>query len=211
MEGTVASVPPQGGRKHPQQEFLHIDTSNILFICGGAFSGLENIISSRIKGNSIGFNSTLTKNANNQIDEVLSKLENEDLLKFGMIPEFIGRLPVCTTLDELDEKKLVRIMKEPKNAIIKQFELLFKMDNVDLEIKSDALIEIAKLALKRKTGARGIRSIMENLFVDTMFLAPDQKNLDKIIVNKDVVKNKIKPMMVFSSKNNDRKLTVNKS
>jgi len=211
MEGTVASVPPQGGRKHPQQEFLHIDTSNILFICGGAFSGLENIISSRMKGNSIGFNSTLTKNANNQIYEVLSKLENEDLLKFGMIPEFIGRLPVCTTLDELDEKKLVRIMKEPKNAIIKQFELLFKMDNVDLEIKSDALIEIAKLALKRKTGARGIRSIMENLFVDTMFLAPDQKNLDKIIINKDVVKNKIKPMMVFSSKNNDRKLTVNKS
>tara|TARA_B110000438_G_scaffold21387_1_gene19432 strand:- start:436 stop:1698 length:1263 start_codon:yes stop_codon:yes gene_type:complete len=211
MEGTVASVPPQGGRKHPQQEFLHVDTSNILFICGGAFSGLESIIAGRMKGSSIGFNSTLTKNPNNQIGQVLSNLENEDLLKFGMIPEFIGRLPVCTTLDELDEKKLVRIMKEPKNAITKQFELLFKMDNVELEIKSEALNEIAKLALKRKTGARGIRSIMENLLVDTMFITPDQKNLDKVIINKDVVKNKIKPIMMFSSKNNDQKLTVNKS
>ena len=145
MEGTIASVPPQGGRKHPQQEFLHIDTSNILFICGGAFAGIENIINSRIKGTSIGFNSNLSNFESSNIGDILSKIENEDLLKFGMIPEFVGRLPVCATLTELNEKMLVRIMKEPKNAITKQFEVLFKMDNIDLEIKNDALIEIAKL------------------------------------------------------------------
>ena len=210
MEGTVASVPPQGGRKHPQQEFLHIDTSNILFICGGAFSGLENIINGRMKGSTIGFNSTLNNYNEKKIGETLTSLENEDLLKFGMIPEFIGRLPVCATLEELNENMLVRIMKEPKNAIIKQFEVLFKMDNIELEIRDDAMIEIAKLALRRKTGARGLRSIMEDLLVDLMYETPDQKNLNKIVINQDVVKNNIEPMLIFSNKNNS-KIAVNKA
>ena len=210
MEGTVASVPPQGGRKHPQQEFLHIDTSNILFICGGAFAGLENIINSRVKGSAIGFNSKLSDFKDQKIGEVLNKVQNEDLLKFGMIPEFIGRLPVCATLEDLDKKMLVRIMTEPKNAILKQFEVLFKMDNVELEIKNDALIEISKLAVERKTGARGLRSIMENLLVDLMYDAPDQKNLKKIVINKDVVIKKNEPMLMFANKENT-KIAVNKS
>ena len=211
MEGTVASVPPQGGRKHPQQEFLHIDTSNILFICGGAFAGLELIINSRLKGSSIGFNATLSNYSDKKIGESLINLQNEDLLKFGMIPEFIGRLPVCTTLHELNEKMLVRIMKEPKNAIIKQFEVLFKMDNIALEIKNEALDEIAKLAVLRKTGARGLRSIMEDLLVDLMYETPDQTELKKIIINRDVLIKKTKPMLLFTHKDNNRKIAVNKS
>jgi ATP-dependent Clp protease ATP-binding subunit ClpX len=211
MEGTVASVPPQGGRKHPQQEFLHIDTSNILFICGGAFAGLEHIINSRLKGSSIGFNATLSNYSDKKIGESLINLQNEDLLKFGMIPEFIGRLPVCTTLHELNEKMLVRIMKEPKNAIIKQFEVLFKMDNIALEIKNEALDEIAKLAVLRKTGARGLRSIMEDLLVDLMYETPDQTELKKIIINRDVLIKKTKPMLLFTHKDNNRKIAVNKS
>ena len=210
MEGTIASVPPQGGRKHPQQEFLHIDTSNILFICGGAFSGLESIINGRMRGSSIGFNSTLSNFEEKNIGKVLINLENEDLLKFGMIPEFVGRLPVCATLEELDEKMLIKIMKEPKNAIIKQFEALFKMDNIELEIKKDALNEIASLAVKRKTGARGLRSIMENILVDLMFESPDQKDLTKIIINNDVVKKRVKPILMFSDKNN-RKIAISKT
>ena len=210
MEGTVASVPPQGGRKHPQQEFLHVDTSNILFICGGAFSGLENIINGRMKGTSIGFNSSLSALTNQNIGESLNSLENEDLLKFGMIPEFIGRLPVCATLEELDESMLVRIMKEPKNAITKQFETLFKMDKIELEIKNEALDEIAKLALNRKTGARGLRSIMESLLMDLMYESPDQKDLVKIVINSDVVTNKVKPILIYSDKIN-RKIAINKS
>ncbi len=211
MEGTVASVPPQGGRKHPQQEFLHIDTSNILFICGGAFAGLEHIINSRLKGSSIGFNATLSNYSDKKIGESLINLQNEDLLKFGMIPEFIGRLPVCTTLHELNEKMLVRIMKEPKNAIIKQFEVLFKMDNISLEIKNEALDEIAKLAVLRKTGARGLRSIMEDLLVDLMYETPDQTELKKIIINRNVLIKKTKPMLLFTHKDNNRKIAVNKS
>ena len=203
MEGTIASVPPQGGRKHPQQEFLHVDTSNILFICGGAFSGLEHIINSRLKGSSIGFNATLSNYSDKKIGESLINLQNEDLLKFGMIPEFIGRLPVCTTLHELDEKMLVRIMKEPKNAIIKQFEVLFKMDNIALEIN--------KLAVLRKTGARGLRSIMEDLLLDLMYETPDQTELKKIIINRDVLIKKTKPMLLFTHKDNNRKIAVNKS
>ena len=210
MEGTIASVPPQGGRKHPQQEFLHIDTSNILFICGGAFSGLENIINSRMKGTSIGFNSSLSGFEDKNIGQALMSLENEDLLKFGMIPEFIGRLPVCATLEELNEKMLVKIMKEPKNAIIKQFEALFKMDKIELEIKNDALEEIAILAVKRKTGARGLRSIMEDLLVDLMYESPDEKNLTKIVINKDVVKKRVKPILMYSEKNN-QKIAINKA
>ena len=211
MEGTVASVPPQGGRKHPQQEFLHIDTSNILFICGGAFAGLEHIINSRLKGSSIGFNATLSNYSDKKIGESLINLQNEDLLKFGMIPEFIGRLPVCTTLHELNEKMLIRIMQEPKNAIIKQFEVLFKMDNIELEIKKEALNEIAKLAVLRKTGARGLRSIMEDLLLDLMYEAPDQIELKKIIINKDVLIKKTKPMLLFTNKDNNRKIATNKS
>ena len=211
MEGTVASVPPQGGRKHPQQEFLHVDTSNILFICGGAFAGLEHIINSRLKGSSIGFNATLSNYSDKKIGESLINLQNEDLLKFGMIPEFIGRLPVCTTLHELNEKMLVRIMKEPKNAIIKQFEVLFKMDNIALEIKNEALNEIAKLAVLRKTGARGLRSIMEDLLVDLMYETPDQTELKKIIINRNVLIKKTEPMLLFTHKDNNRKIAVNKS
>ena len=211
MEGTIASVPPQGGRKHPQQEFLHIDTSNILFICGGAFTGLENIINHRLKGSTIGFNSTLTDFNEKKIGYTLRMLENKDLLKFGLIPEFIGRLPVCATLEELDDKMLIRIMKEPKNAIIKQFELLFKMDNIELEIKNDALLEIANLAVKHNTGARGLRSIMENLLIDLMFESPDQKELKKIVINSEVVKKMSQPILLFANKDNNQKLAVNKS
>ena len=211
MEGTIASVPPQGGRKHPQQEFLHVDTSNILFICGGAFAGLENIINSRLKGSSIGFNATLSDYNEKAIGESLNNLENEDLLKFGMIPEFIGRLPVCATLEELDESMLVRIMQEPKNAILKQFEVLFKMDHIELELKKDALKQIAKLAVLRKTGARGLRSIMEDLLVDLMYKAPDYKELKKIIITENIVEKKSKPMMLYSSKNVNQKIAANKS
>ena len=211
MEGTIASVPPQGGRKHPQQEFLHIDTANILFICGGAFTGLENIINHRLKGSTIGFNSTLSDFNEKKIGDTLRTLENEDLLKFGMIPEFIGRLPVCATLEELDDKMLIRIMKEPKNAIVKQFELLFKMDNIELDIKNNALFEIANLAVKHNTGARGLRSIMENLLVDLMFESPNQKDLKKIVINSEVVKKMSQPILLFANKDNNQKLTVNKS
>ena len=211
MEGTIASVPPQGGRKHPQQEFLHIDTSNILFICGGTFAGLENIISHRLKGSSIGFNSTLSNFKEKNTEELFSKVENEDLLKFGMIPEFIGRLPVCSTLNELDKDMLVRIMIEPKNALVKQYQSLFKMENIELEFKNDALKEIASLAIKRKTGARGLRLIMENLLINLMFEAPDSKDLKKIIINSDVVTNKNPPILLFSSNKGNNKLSLNRS
>ena len=211
MEGTIASVPPQGGRKHPQQEFLHVDTSNILFICGGAFSGLENIINQRLKGSSIGFNSSIVDFADKSVGDSLHSLQNEDLLKFGMIPEFVGRLPVITTLEELDLDMLIRIMQEPKNALIKQYVALFKMDGVNLEIKSDALKEIAKLAIEQKTGARGLRSILENLLTELMFEAPDYKDLEKIMINKDVVKKSSEPIMIYNNKNTSQKILVNKS
>ncbi len=211
MEGTIASVPPQGGRKHPQQEFLHVDTSNILFICGGAFSGLENIINQRLKGSSIGFNSSIINFKDKSVGESLHSLQNEDLLKFGMIPEFVGRLPVVTTLEELDLDMLIRIMQEPKNALIKQYIALFKMDGVNLEIKSDALKEIAKLAIEQKTGARGLRSILENLLTELMFETPDYKDLEKIVINKDVVKKSSDPIMIYNNKNTSQKILVNKS
>ena len=211
MEGTIASVPPQGGRKHPQQEFLHVDTSNILFICGGAFSGLENIINQRLKGSSIGFNSSITDFRDKSVGDSLQSLQNEDLLKFGMIPEFIGRLPVVTTLEELDLDMLIRIMQEPKNALIKQYEALFKMDGVNLEIKNDALKEIAKLAIEQKTGARGLRSILETLLNELMFKAPDYKDLEKIIINKDVVNKNSEAIMIYNNKNSNQKILVNKS
>ena len=210
MEGTIASVPPQGGRKHPQQEFLQVDTSNILFICGGAFSGLNEIIKYRLKGTSIGFNSDINQNSEN-IDHFLSKLENKDLLKFGMIPEFIGRLPVITTLSELDEKMLIKIMTEPKNALIKQYQALFKMDGINIEFKSESLNEIAKLAVSQNTGARGLRSIFENILMEMMYSAPDKKDLDKIVINKDVVSQKSEPILIFSNKHNNQKILANNS
>ena len=211
MEGTIASVPPQGGRKHPQQEFLQVDTSNILFICGGAFSGLEEIINYRLKGTAIGFNSKLDLEPKKTIGASLKKLENQDLLKFGMIPEFIGRLPVITTLSELDEDMLIRIMTQPKNAIVKQFETLMKMDNVKLEIKEDALKEIAKLAVSQNTGARGLRSIIEDALMDLMYKVPDQKDLYKVVINKDVIAKKSDPILIYSNKENSQKLMSNNS
>ena len=210
MEGTIASVPPQGGRKHPQQEFLQVDTSNILFICGGAFSGLSDIIKYRLKGTSIGFNSTLNTSSDN-IDLTLNKLENRDLLKFGMIPEFIGRLPVITTLKDLDDEMLVKIMTQPKNALIKQFQALFKMDGIGIEFKSDALREIATLAVEQNTGARGLRTIIENTLIDLMYTSPDIKDLDKIVINRDVVTKKTKPILIFSNKSNSQKILANNS
>ena len=211
MEGTIASVPPQGGRKHPQQEFLHVDTSNILFICGGAFSGLESFINKRLKGSSIGFNSSISEFNNKSISESLIKLENQDLLKFGMIPEFIGRLPVIATLKELDENMLIQIMQEPKNALLKQYSSLFKMDGIKLDIKNEALKEIAQLAIEQKTGARGLRSIIEKLLIDLMFNAPDKKDLEKIVINKEVVLGKTDPLMIYSNKQTNQKILANKS
>ena len=211
MEGTIASVPPQGGRKHPQQEFLHVDTSNILFICGGAFSGLENFINQRLKGSSIGFNSNISEIDAKSVGDSLVNLENQDLLKFGMIPEFIGRLPVIATLQELDENMLIKIMQEPKNALLKQYNFLFKMDGIKLDIKSDALKEIAQLAIKQKTGARGLRSIIEDLLIDLMFDAPDKKDLEKIVINKDVVTKNSDPLMIYSNKETNQKISANKS
>ena len=211
MEGTIASVPPQGGRKHPQQEFLQVDTSNILFICGGAFSGLEEIINYRLKGTAIGFNSKLDLEPKKTIGVSLKKLENQDLLKFGMIPEFIGRLPVITTLSELDEDMLIKIMTQPKNAIVKQFESLMKMDGVKLEIKEDALKEIAKLAVSQNTGARGLRSIIEDSLMDLMYKVPDQKDLYKVVINKDVIAKKSDPILIYSNKENNQKLMSNNS
>ena len=211
MEGTIASVPPQGGRKHPQQEFLQVDTSNILFICGGAFSGLEEIINYRLKGTAIGFNSKLDLEPKKTIGTSLKKLENQDLLKFGMIPEFIGRLPVITTLSELDEDMLVRIMTQPKNAIVKQFESLMKMDGVKLEIQEDALKEIANLAVTQNTGARGLRSIIEDSLMDLMYKIPDQKDLYKVVINKEVIVKKSEPILIYSNKENSQKLMSNNS
>ena len=211
MEGTIASIPPQGGRKHPQQEFLQIDTSNILFICGGAFSGLEGIINYRLKGSEIGFNSKLTFKDDREVGKSLKKLENRDLLKFGMIPEFIGRLPVISTLSELNEKMLIQIMTEPKNSIVKQYVSLFKMDGVNLEIKEDALREIAKLAISRDTGARGLRSIIEDTLMDLMYKVPDHKDLYKTVINKDVILKKSEPILIFSNKENNQKILANNS
>ena len=198
MEGTIASVPPQGGRKHPQQEFLQVDTSNILFIFGGAFSGLDKMISKRKKGSSMGFNAKINELDNKPIGKILSTVETEDLLRYGMIPEFIGRLPVIATLDDLDEKALVEILTKPKNAITKQFQKLFDLEKVDLEFKNDGLNAIAKKALDRKTGARGLRAIIEDRLLNIMFKLPDIKFLEKVVINKDVITGKIEPLLIYS-------------
>ena len=199
MEGTVASVPPQGGRKHPQQEFLQVDTTNILFICGGAFAGLERLISDRTNSTGIGFGATVRDKDETKVGEILTKIEPEDLVKFGLIPEFIGRLPVIATLEDLDEEALVQILVEPKNALTKQYKALFEMDEVDLEFRDDALRAIARRAIERKTGARGLRSILENILMDTMFDIPTTSDIDSVVINEDVVVSNAPPLLVHSS------------
>ncbi len=203
MEGTVASVPPQGGRKHPQQEFLQVDTTNILFICGGAFAGLEKIISQRQKGTSVGFGADVRAPEERRTGDVLKDVEPEDLLKFGLIPEFIGRLPVVATLEDLDESALMDILSKPKNALVKQYQRLFEMEDVRLDFHEDALRSIAKKALQRKTGARGLRSIMESILLDPMFDLPGLSDVERIVIGKDVVDVGSKPLYVHSERRGD--------
>ena len=198
MEGTVASVPPQGGRKHPQQEFLQVDTTNILFICGGAFAGLDKLISSRNSGAGIGFGADVRDPEDRNLSQILVDLEPEDLIKFGLIPEFIGRLPVIATLEDLDEEALVRILTEPKNALTKQYKALFEMDGVNLDFRDDALKAIARKGIERKTGARGLRSILENILMDPMFEIPTTSNIQDVVINEDVVKGTTPPLMVHA-------------
>ena len=198
MEGTVASVPPQGGRKHPQQEFLQVDTANILFICGGAFAGLDKIISQRGKGASIGFGADVKDPEDRRTGEVLRLIEPEDLLKFGLIPEFVGRLPVLATLEDLDELALMQILTEPKNALTKQYQRMFEMENVRLSFPDDALKAISRKAIQRKTGARGLRSILELILLDTMFDLPSMRGVEEIVVSADVVEGRAKPLQIYS-------------
>ena len=200
MEGTVASVPPQGGRKHPQQEFLQVDTTNILFIVGGAFAGLDKVISQRGKGSAIGFGADVRGPEERRTGDVLRGVEPEDLLKFGLIPEFIGRLPVLATLEDLDDDALVQILTEPKNALIKQYERLFDMEDVKLTFQTDALKAIAEKAIQRKTGARGLRSIMEGILLDTMFDLPTLESVEEIVISADVVEGKAKPLLIHAER-----------
>jgi len=199
IEGTVANVPPQGGRKHPQQEFLHVDTTNILFICGGAFAGLEKIIDQRGAETSIGFGAKVSKPEDKGIGEILRNVEPEDLLKFGLIPEFVGRLPIITTLDDLNEEALIRVLTEPKNALVKQYETLFNMDNVKLTFTDEALHTIAKKAIERKTGARGLRAIMEENLLQIMYDLPDKQDIVEIIIDEKVITDGKAPKYVKKS------------
>jgi len=198
MEGTVASVPPQGGRKHPQQEFLQVDTTNILFICGGAFAGLDKIISKRNRGTSIGFGAEVRSVDDKKAGEVIKTLEPEDLLKYGLIPEFIGRMPIVATLEDLNEESLVKILKEPKNSLIKQYQQIFRFEGTKLTFKDEALLSIAKKAVTKKTGARGLRNIIESLLLKTMFDLPSQTNVEEVIIDKGVVLGQIEPIFVYS-------------
>ena len=198
MEGTIASVPPQGGRKHPQQEFLQVDTTNILFICGGAFAGLDKIISQRDKGTSIGFGADVKNTQDKKTGEWMKGLEPEDLLKYGLIPEFIGRLPMIATLEDLDEKSLIKILQEPKNSLTKQYQELFKLDGAKLIFKDNALKEIALKAIRKKTGARGLRSILENILLKTMYDLPSQENIEEVIIDASTVKGQSQPIIVHS-------------
>jgi len=198
MEGTIASVPPQGGRKHPQQEFLQVDTTNILFICGGAFAGLDKVIENRGKGTSIGFGAKVKSNEEKKISEIIEKLEPEDLIKYGLIPEFVGRMPIVATLRELDEKSLIKILKEPKNSLLKQYKRLFEFEDVKLEFREEALNEIAKKAISKKTGARGLRSILESILLKTMFSLPDMENVESVTIDKSVAKGKSEPIVTYS-------------
>ena len=205
MEGTVASVPPQGGRKHPQQEFLQVDTVNILFICGGAFAGIDKIISDRGRDTTIGFGADVLGPDERRVGELLGELEPEDLLRFGLIPEFIGRLPVIATLEDLDEDALVQILTEPKNALVKQYKRLFSLEDTELTFTDDALTAIAKEAIARKTGARGLRSILETMLLDTMFELPDVEGLEEVVVEEKTVKDKEKPKYVISKTKKKKK------
>ncbi|MDA7636518.1 ATP-dependent Clp protease ATP-binding subunit ClpX [Candidatus Pelagibacter sp.] len=205
MEGTVASVPPQGGRKHPQQEFLQVDTTNILFICGGAFAGLDKIISQRDKGTSIGFGADVKNTQDKKTGEWMKTLEPEDLLKFGLIPEFIGRLPMIATLEDLDEKSLIKILQEPKNSLTKQYQELFKLDGAKLTFKENALKEIAQKAIKKKTGARGLRSILENILLKTMYDLPSQDNIEEVIVDAGAARGQSQPILVHAKGDNKSK------
>ncbi len=200
MEGTVASVPPQGGRKHPQQEFLQVDTTNILFICGGAFAGLEKIIETRGGGNSIGFGASVKSKEKKLLSDIMKSLEPEDLIKYGLIPEFIGRMPIVATLNELDENSLIQILKEPKNSLVKQYKRLFEFENVELDFSDEAILEIAKKAIKKKTGARGLRSILEGILLKTMFELPDMEDVIKVTVDKSAVNGKSDPIVTYGKK-----------
>ncbi len=203
MEGTIASVPPQGGRKHPQQEFLQVDTTNILFICGGAFGGLEKIISARGKGSSIGFGADVRGPNERKTGQILKEVEPEDLLKFGLIPEFVGRLPVVATLEDLDEPALMDILTKPKNALVKQYQRLFEMENVRLDFSDDALKAIAHRAIARKTGARGLRSIMEGILLDSMFDLPSLEGVESMVISKEVVEGRSRPLHIYTDRLGD--------
>ncbi|NQV79912.1 MAG: AAA family ATPase, partial [Alphaproteobacteria bacterium] len=198
--GTIASVPPQGGRKHPQQEFLQVDTTNILFICGGAFSGLEKIIAQRGRGTAIGFGADVRSVNDKKTGEILREVEPEDLLKFGLIPEFVGRLPVLATLNDLDEGALVEILSRPKNALVKQYQRLFEMENVNLTFSDDALKAIAKRAVTRKTGARGLRSIMESILLESMFDLPSLDSVVEVVINSEVVEGRAQPLHIYADR-----------
>jgi ATP-dependent Clp protease ATP-binding subunit ClpX len=200
IEGTVANIPPKGGRKHPQQDFIQIDTSNILFICGGAFCGLEQIIKNRSTKKQMGFGSEIVNKDEKKVGEILKAVETEDLLKFGLIPEFVGRLPVIATLEELDEEALIEILTAPKNALVKQYQKLFELEKAKLTFTADAMKMIAKKAIEKKSGARGLRAIMESMLLDIMYDIPSQTNVEEVVINEDVVNGKIPPIIVFEEK-----------
>jgi ATP-dependent Clp protease ATP-binding subunit ClpX len=208
MEGTVASVPPQGGRKHPQQEFLQVDTTNILFICGGAFAGLDRIIAQRGKGSAMGFGADVRDDSNKSVGEYFKDLEPEDLLKFGLIPEFVGRLPVIATLEDLDEDALVTILTQPKNALVKQYQRLFELEDAKLKFTDDALSAIAKRAIARKTGARGLRSIMEDILLDTMFDLPGTEGVEEVVVNEEAVSSDAQPLLIYTERKKEEPATA---
>jgi ATP-dependent Clp protease ATP-binding subunit ClpX len=203
IEGTVASVPPQGGRKHPQQEFLQVDTTNILFICGGAFAGLDKIISARGRQTSMGFGAEVVSPDDRATGELLRNIEPDDLLKFGLIPEFVGRLPVVATLNDLDSDALIKILQEPKNALVKQYQKLFEMEDVSLTFTEDALRSISEKAIQRKTGARGLRSIMENILLETMFELPSMVGVEEVVVNREVIDTQTSPLLIYSERKGD--------